>query len=76
MINVTAPNAHFDCVCSYLKGAWFSVLTNLSPDLIAQNLFLNDLPKNLVQSLCVAESVGILDVVENLLDECAGVEVV
>lgn len=58
------------------KGAWFGVLTNLSPDLIAQNLFLNDLPKNLVQAFFIAESVGILDVVENLLDERACVEVV
>ena len=45
MINVTAPKAHFDCVCSYLKGAWFSVLTNLSPDLIAQTYFSMTCPR-------------------------------
>ena len=69
MINVTAPKAHFDCVCSYLKGGE-------CPRPHRSNLLFDDLPQNLVQAFFIPEAVGIFDVVENLLDERASVEVV
>ena len=69
MINVTAPKAHFDCVCSYLKGGE-------CPRPHRSNLLFDDLPQNLVQAFFIPESIGIFDVVENLLDKCACVKVV
>ena len=42
----------------------------------ALRLLLNDLPQNLVQAFFVSEAVGVFDIVENLLDESACVEIV
>ena len=69
MINVTAPKAHFDCVCSYLKGGE-------CPRPHRSNLFFDDLPQNLVQAFFVPETIGIFDVVENLFDKRTRVEIV
>ena len=69
MINVTAPKAHFDCVCSNLKGGECT-----RPH--RSNLLLNDLPQNLVQAFFIPEAVGIFDVVEYLFDKRTRVEIV